>query len=114
MEHSGLPSVLQDKAREKSRLIQLAILLSIYRADHGAYPKNLSDNADLRGSDKVIFADDAAIHYVPRSSLIYSVGPNQSDDGGVYAPPTGAGAIQLGASSPRTRDYPDDIFVRLP
>jgi hypothetical protein len=129
VERTGSHSIAQDKDRQKSRLTQLALILVVFRADHGVYPASLAElsattapvgtapaSPELRMADRDIFADDQPVRYLPAESLIYSIGPNQRDDLGVYARPklTGSFADLLAGAAPLIPDYPDDIAVHLP
>jgi hypothetical protein len=117
VDHADRVSVLQDRMLEQGRLTELALLMAIYRGEHGSYPKTLADLGEVGEAGKDLFADDGAVHYVPASGLIYSVGPNQRDDKGVYDRPKDTRPLNLlllgGATSPEPQ-FPDDIGIHLP
>ena len=54
IEHSENLSIQQDKVREKCRLVELGLLLVVYRGDKGGYPKSLDDLSDVGGGRIVI------------------------------------------------------------
>jgi hypothetical protein len=114
--HENSVSVIQDKMLEKSRLTQLVLRLMVYRGEHGNYPKTLAELGDAEVAAQDLFADDAPVHYVTESATIYSVGPNQRDDKGVYNRPVDNRSVSQmfsGAPAP-VPDHPDDIAVKLP
>jgi len=115
---AGRNSVLKDKAEERFRLAELALLLAAYRGEHDGYPETLKKVPELAAAAKDVFADDGPVHFVwGVGAKFYSVGPNQRDDGGVYAPPKAKRAplnlMDILSEGPAP-DYPDDISFRLP
>jgi hypothetical protein len=109
--------LIQDKAEERGRLVELALLMVAYRGDHGAYPKSWNELADAAPARGDLFADDQPVRFVPASSTLYSVGPNQRDDGGIYAPPKPIGlsfSFSFDTPPAPVMDYPDDIALHLP
>jgi hypothetical protein len=65
----------------------LAFALAAYRADRGDYPRQLSDLTPkyVQKLPKDIFAGEGDFHYARRGGgyLLYSVGPNGLDEGGM-------------------------------
>jgi hypothetical protein len=114
--HAKILSNDQDKMLEKSRLTQLALLLVAFRGEHGSYPATLAELADTGNAASDLFADDKPVHYVAAKGLIYSVGPNQRDDKGVYDRPkdTRSVSAMLTGAPAATVDFPDDIAIQLP
>jgi hypothetical protein len=109
--------VLQDKAVERCRLAELALLLAAYRGEHGGYPDSLKETPELAAVDHDVFADDGPVHFSKVAAKVYSVGPNQRDDGGVYNPPKPKGlslnSLEISLAGPGP-DFPEDIVIRLP
>ncbi|MEX0715466.1 MAG: hypothetical protein WD066_02720 [Planctomycetaceae bacterium] len=75
-----------DRGQTKFQLVQLALTLAAHRADHGNYPATLDELApryieaiphDLYTGNPLIYrmSDDGGGY------LLYSVGPNETDDG---------------------------------
>ena len=116
IDHADRVSVLQDRMLERARLTELALSMVIYREDHGSYPAALADLHDSGNVENDLFADDKPVHYVPASGLVYSVGPNQRDDKGVYDRPVDKRPlINFLTDQPApVVDYPDDIAIHLP
>ena len=113
---SDRSSISQDRMIAHGRLTELALQLVIHRDEHGNYPKSLAEVKNAGDAAKDLFADDAPVQYVSESRTIYSVGPNQRDDKGVYDRPVDKrplGQILLGGPAP-VADYPDDISIKLP
>ncbi len=71
------------------RLCRIALALELYHLDHSSYPAAF-DQLSPEYIDKKFFTDpftSAALRYIPPADsssrpIIYSVGPNKSDDGG--------------------------------
>ena len=85
------------------RMAILALALSVYHAAEGRYPSALSDLAP-RYLDAVptdMFAG-LPLRYTPNDAgyILYSIGPNRSDDGGE-------------SSRPYSGDGADDIVIRV-
>ncbi len=83
----GTPRALEAQARHEATLdlIQMGLLLELYCGQHGAYPESLDTIApDLGGTLPRDPFTGEAYRYEPSSErfLLYSVGPNQIDDGG--------------------------------
>ncbi len=75
-----------DRGQMNFDLTRVALALAGYRADHGAYPKRLSELSPkyLAAVPKDVFAADADLHYEAEDGgyVLYSVGLNGKDDGG--------------------------------
>jgi hypothetical protein len=108
-------------------LIKLALSLVQYHADHGSYPEKLSDLVPsyLDAIPKDIF-NDSDLHYTREGKgyVLYSVGRNGEDDGGLDMPTSLMGISISGGpmtyedeegnvykEKPRDRD---DIIIRVP
>jgi hypothetical protein len=76
----------EDLGKMEAELIQLGFALAEYRADHSAYPRQLTELSPhyvaLLPID--VFANGAAVHYRRQGDgyVLYSVGWNGRDDGG--------------------------------
>ena len=116
VEHGDRTSVLQDRMREHERLTELALALVIYRGEHGSYPKTLAELGEVGAAAKDLFADEAPVRYAAQPAMIYSVGPNQRDDQGVYDRPRDKRPLNVIVSGEASVvvDYPDDMAVKLP
>jgi hypothetical protein len=102
----NVAGILESRQRveELFELTRLALLLEAYRKDNGAYPKSLDELAPKYLAKGQIPRDgfsDAALKYRPLEMgfLLYSVGPNGTDEGGNYR-----------IASPRE----DDVVIRVP
>ena len=93
---------LEEKAKLRNQLVQVALALEICKLQRGKYPADLSALAPeyLETVPLDPFSEKSLV-YKPSSTgfLIYSVGPNGKDDGGVEHPASGSGQ--------------DDIAVRV-
>ena len=78
----------EERLRTWDELTKLALVLSLYKHDHGQYPDDLAALAGEYLPDvfKDRFTGDP-LHYQRRGQgyLLYSFGPNQTDDGGLNA-----------------------------
>lgn len=86
-------------AREENQLAQTALALAAFKADHGSYPATLDELslAELPRVPNDIFSEKPLVYSRTADGfLLYSVGPNMTDDGGK----SGKGA--------------DDLVVRVP
>ena len=91
-------------ARERAQqvTIELALLLQIYRRDHGEFPERLSDV--IRGDVDEVPVDPCdkngkPIRYRrdnPHSAIVWSVGPDGNDDGGEVADTKSGNSIDVG------------------
>ncbi|HDZ22834.1 MAG TPA: hypothetical protein ENH80_02950 [Phycisphaerae bacterium] len=79
---------LEERLRMRDELTKLALALSLYKHDHGQYPDDLAALAGdyLPAVFKDRFTGDP-LHYQRQGQgyLLYSVGRNQTDDGGLDA-----------------------------
>lgn len=83
-----LLGTFRDQARHEALLdmMQMALLLNVFYAENGQYPSSLDAIAgDLSGSLPVDPFTGEPYHYVRHGDdfLLYSVGPDLADDGGV-------------------------------
>ena len=83
----AIPYALEGQARHEATLdlMQLGLLLELYYAEHGAYPESLDAiTPDLGAALPRDPFTGEAYHYEPSGDrfVLYSVGPNQVDDGG--------------------------------
>lgn len=96
----------EDRALMQLELTDLAFALAAYHADHGAYPVKLDELVPkyVKAIPKDIFNDDADLYYTWQDDgyLLYSFGPNGTDDGGKGREDCKAG-----------EDW-DDLVVRIP
>ena len=72
-------------ARMQTRLTQVALSLAAYKADHGDYPPSLPALTPgyLPAIPEDLFSGKSPLYRPERGGyLLYSVGPNGSDDGG--------------------------------
>ncbi len=91
-----------DKTQQSHKNVLAAFALAWYHADHGRYPKELSDLAPkyLAEIPQDIFSGKPLIYRLTdKGYLLYSVGPNGQDDGG---------------RGPEDDPRGDDIAVRIP
>jgi hypothetical protein len=72
--HSEAHRLYEDKMMEKFRLVQLALMMVIYRGEHGAYPKAVAELGELGDAGRDIFADEAPVRWMPEGKFMYSVG----------------------------------------
>jgi hypothetical protein len=103
--------VLLTSARVQVVLGQVALALSAFRAEHGAYPASLAElsPAYLRVVPIDAFADRPLIYasHGERYTL-YSVGPDTKDDGGK----SGAGDDVIASHSPTAPRPPAQTPIR--
>jgi hypothetical protein len=73
-----------ESARMERRLTLIALELTAYKSDHGAYPESLSD-VPVDATDLFV---DRPVVYTPNDKgyVLYSVGANMKDDGGSPGP----------------------------
>jgi hypothetical protein len=80
---------LSGQKRMERRLMRVALGLELYRSKKGTYPKTLAEmkGVSLKTIPADFFADGKPLHYKPASDgkgyLLYSVGTDGKDDGGV-------------------------------
>lgn len=77
--------VMSDRGQEEGELSKVAFGLAAYHGDKGSFPEKLEDLAPayLKQIPLDIFADaPLKYHREGEGYLLYSVGPNQQDDGG--------------------------------
>jgi hypothetical protein len=95
-------------ARMTNRLARIVLAISLYRADHGAYPQSLDSLSPdyLAKIPSDLFTEKPLIYSRTQDGYtLYSVGPNMTDDGG-----KSQGLSLLGAlSRPEARRNADDI-----
>jgi hypothetical protein len=103
----------QREARECMALLALA--LSAYRTEHGAYPKTLGETAPvyIDAIPKDPFSD-GPLHYKSEGNgyLLYSVGQNGKDDGG-YGPGNEPDSITEEQQNAWPKPW-DDLSIRTP
>lgn len=88
--------VAEDQQVEQFQLAQLALLLAAYHAEHDAYPAALDDLAPKyveKLPRDVFTGDELKYRRTDGGYVLYSVGPNRTDDGGTKSPNTMAGDI---------------------
>jgi hypothetical protein len=75
----------EETALMENRLTQIALMLSVFKAEHGSYPATLEDLSPtyLKTIPNDLFSAKPLI-YSPteKGFILYSVGPNMIDDGG--------------------------------
>ena len=91
-------------------LTKVAVALAAHKAETGRYPEGL---AELEGkyfqeSPTDLFADGAPLKYrrTAKGYLLYSVGENQQDDGGVHEFAEGDIVISVGQPRRTPQDEP--------
>ena len=92
----------RDRCEQVQRNIQVAFALAAYRSDNGHYPAKLEDLAPkyLPSIPADLFSGKPLIYRPTENGyLLYSVGPNEKDDGGRTADDAPPG---------------DDLVVRMP
>jgi hypothetical protein len=92
----------EDRSQQNHRNLRLAFALAAYQRDHGRYPEKLDELAPkyLEKVPDDLFSGETLIYRLQdQGYLLYSVGPNGTDDGGRWYD-----------------DWPrgDDISVRMP
>jgi hypothetical protein len=79
----------EDRHTEQFELTHLALLLAAYRAEHGAYPETLDALAPKYVAElpRDLFTGEALKYRRTDGGgyMLYSVGPNRTDDGGAAA-----------------------------
>ncbi len=104
----GRISELHDRSLMKAQISRLAIALAQFHADHSAYPDALAAlvPAYVSTVPPDLFIDQP-LHYAKLADgfLLYSVGINAIDDGGL---PSGT------PRAPRATRSADDIVIRVP
>lgn len=83
---TGRASELADRAHQRFDLARLALALSAYHSEKSAYPNKLADlvPAYLKSTPQDIFTSAPLKFSSTRDSyLLYSLGPNQTDEKGV-------------------------------
>jgi hypothetical protein len=82
---AGNSRLTHDRATTKHRLIIIAIALERFRQDSGRFPAKLADLRPrfLKNLPQDLFTEKQ-FRYVPEATgyVLYSVGPNRTDDGG--------------------------------
>ena len=95
----------EDRWAMRADITKLGFALAIYRADRGSYPAKLAELVPKYAAEipKDIF-NDRELHYKPDGDgyLLYSVGPNGIDDGG------------LGPDDCKNGEDWDDLALRVP
>lgn len=75
----------EESAQVENRLTQVALMLSVFKAEHGYYPPALEDLSPthIKTIPSDLFSEKSLI-YSPTENgyTLYSVGPNMTDDGG--------------------------------
>jgi hypothetical protein len=111
---AGIAVQAVNKDRQSIDLVYVAFALGAYRADHGRFPPKLADLAPKYVSEipKDIFSDDD-LHYqsTDRDYLLYSVGPNGTDENGrddASNPPGDDVVVRV------SRQQPPDSAVKKP
>jgi hypothetical protein len=102
---------VEDRSAAETKLVDVALALAAYRADHGEYPNRLADlKPKYRAETKDPFADGDLI-YRPAADgfLLYSVGPNGKDDGG-----RNRNDYNNDPSPPPEAGQWDDLAIRMP
>ena len=100
---------VQDKCLMRSRLARTAMALAAFRAEKGAYPEALSE---LEGEyftevPEDLFAEGPLTYRrTAKGYLLYSVGQNAVDDGGVHDYRDGDIVISVG-SKPKPKEEPE-------
>jgi acetyl esterase/lipase len=96
----------EDRGTMQSEVTRLGFALAAYRADHGAYPKELAELTPkyVAKVPSDIFANDGPLHYKRQGTgyLLYSVGINGRDDGG------------RGYNDRKEGEDWDDLSIRVP
>lgn len=76
----------RDDIVELHGMAQAALAIHVYKSEHGHYPSDLNEAASKLGMDipKDIYSD-SPLHYksTDNSYILYSVGENRKDDGGM-------------------------------
>ena len=76
----------EDRATMQLELNGLAFALAAYRADHGSYPAKLAELVPkyVKTVPKDLFNNIDDLHYTRQDNgyLLYSIGPNSTDNGG--------------------------------
>lgn len=72
--------VAEERAHTQTRLLQIAVALAAYRAEHGAYPETLDELSDL--PTDLYTGEPFRYRRTDEGYLLYSVGPNLKDDNG--------------------------------
>ncbi len=83
----SLASALCDRAAMQRDVAEVSLALAAYKADHGVYPETLEALTGnyLQTVPKDLFADGPLrYHRDGQGYLLYSVGINMEDDGGVW------------------------------
>ncbi|GBD35037.1 hypothetical protein HRbin36_00141 [bacterium HR36] len=110
MGYQPLLRVMQscDRADQTHALLQTALVLHIYRLEQGQYPEKLKDLVPKYRADvpRDVFSGQPLIYRrTARGFLLYSVGPNEKDDGGRTAtdkPPGDDIRVQIPKPEPST------------
>lgn len=90
--------IAEDRQMEQLKLARLALLLAAYRAEHDAYPETLDALAPkyIKELPRDHFTGEALRYRrTDAGYLLYSVGPNRTDDGGVTGPSTLEGDLVI-------------------
>jgi hypothetical protein len=80
----------EETARMENRLTQIALMLSAFKLDHGAYPDALGELQPtyVKAVPNDLFSEKPLIYSrTEKGYTLYSVGPNMIDDGGKTKPP---------------------------
>jgi len=117
----GAATVAEDRSNTYFALTQVAVELAAYRASNGDYP------AELEDLDEDVFAElpldlftEKPFLYERRGEayLLYSVGPDQQDDGGSSLRMNVLEGVPIDDEDNATRDEidpeADDFAIRLP
>ncbi len=93
------------RVRQWHTLMETALALAVYRAQHGRYPQSLQALVPelLAEVPRDLFATDRKVIYRCQENgyLLYSVGPNGRDDGGNLQAPMETWDVGLAVRSPR-------------
>ncbi len=99
--------VAEDRARMQRQLTICSFALAAYRAQEGQYPDQLNDLVPkyLAAVPPDVFAPNQPVIYrrTEAGVILYSVGPNGQDDGGLAAEET----------PPEGKPHGDDLVVRM-
>lgn len=105
----GVAVEAEERAAANTELVKLDFLLAAYRAEHGAYPSELSALVPEYTAEipRDRFTDQPLIYkHQEGGYLLYSVGVNGKDDGGL--------SYQDRAQSAEANADCDDLVIRIP
>jgi hypothetical protein len=123
LSNSGLASAaamagVETRGDTMRQVAQLAFALAAYRHEQGSYPPRLGNLAPkyIPGVPKDPFTDRELVYKPQKDSyLVYSLGPNQRDDGGrSHLDPEEQAMYEKGTDPQRLENLPDDIAICTP